>query len=185
MTRLPYVRPQDASPEVAEALRRAPQLNVFALMANASSAFRPWLSWGSALLTNLQLDPVLRELSILRVAALSPGGQYEWDQHEAIARAVGATDEQIAAVRPVQPGPLDGDAQVVVRFTDEIVRDAVPSDATYEALAARLSPREIVELLQVIGQYMMLARIIATARIDADGPGDYANVARLRDAGNL
>ena len=183
MARLPYVRPQDASPEVAEALRAGPQLNLFALMANAPTAYRPWLRWGGVLLTGLQLDPVLRELAILRVAALSPGAEYEWDQHEAIARAVGVTDAQIEAVRGAQPGPLDEDAQIVVRFTDEVVRDVAPTDATYEALAARLSPREIVELLQVIGQYMMLARIMATAQIDPDGPGDFANVARMRDAG--
>jgi hypothetical protein len=59
VSRLPYVRAQDASPEIAEALRVAPQLNVFALMANAPTAFRPWLRWGGALLTDLQLDPVL------------------------------------------------------------------------------------------------------------------------------
>jgi alkylhydroperoxidase family enzyme len=184
VSRLPYVRAQDASPEVAEALRVAPQLNVFALMANAPTAFRPWLRWGGALLTDLQLDPVLRELTILRVAALSPGADYEWDQHVAIARAVGVSEAQIEAVRTPEHGPLDGDALLVVRFTDEVVRDVAPSDAAYEALAARLSPREIVELLQVIGQYMMLARIMATAQIDPDGPGDFANVARLRDAGS-
>jgi alkylhydroperoxidase family enzyme len=184
VSRLPYVRAQDASPEVAAALRAAPQLNVFALMANAPTAFRPWLRWGGALLTDLQLDPVLRELAILRVAALSPGAGYEWDQHEAIARAVGVSDAQIEAVRTLEHGPLDGDPLLVVRFTDEVVRDVAPSDATYEALAARLSPREILELLQVIGQYMMLARIMATAQIDPDGPGDIANVVRMRDAGS-
>jgi len=184
VARLPYIRAEDAAPEVADALRKAPQLNVFALMANAPTAFRPWLRWGGALLTDLHLDPVLRELAILRVAALSPGAQYEWDQHEAIARAVGVADEQIEAVRPAEHGSLTGDALLVVRFTDEVVRDVAPTDATYQGLAARLSPREIVELLQVIGQYMMLARVMATAQIDPDGPGDFANVARMRDAGD-
>ncbi len=183
MARLPYVRAQDASPEVAEALRRAPQLNVFALMANAPTAFRPWLRWGGALLGDLELDPVLRELAILRVAALSPGARYEWDQHEAIARAVGVSDAQIAALEDDRLDALDGAALAVVRFTDEVVRDVAPGDATYAELAAVLSAREIVELLQVIGQYMMLARIMATAQIDPDGPGDVANVARMRDAG--
>jgi hypothetical protein len=31
---------------------------------------------------------------------------------------------------------------------------------------------------------MMLARIMATAQIDPDGPGDFANVARMRSAGS-
>lgn len=183
MARLPYVRAEDAPDDVADALRRGPQLNVFALMANAPTAFRAWLRWGGTLLGELQLDPVLRELTILRVSMLSPGADYEWVQHEPIARAVGATDAQIDAVRADRLEALDPAALAVLRFTDEVVRDVAPSDATYAALAEVLQPREIVELLQVIGQYMMLARIMATAQIDPDEPGDFTNVARLRDAG--
>lgn len=181
MARLPYVDPAQASPRVREALEAGPQLNVFRLMANAESAYRPWLRWGGALLTELQLDPALRELAILRVSALTPGAQYEADQHEAIALAVGVTAAQVEGVRDGAAG-LEGDAAVVVRFTDAVVRDVVVSDELYAEVAAILSPREIVELLQVIGQYMMLGRIMAVAQIDPDGPGDAANVERLRRA---
>jgi 4-carboxymuconolactone decarboxylase len=181
MARIPYLAPGDASPEVAAALAAGPQLGVFALMAHAQSAFGPWLRWGAALLTELELDPVLRELAILRVAAITPGAQYEWDQHEPIARGVGVTEAQIAGART--GSGLEGDAALVVRFTEQVVRDVKPSDAVWAAAAQRFSPRELVELLQVIGQYMMLARIMATVEIDPDGPGAFTNVGRMRDAG--
>ena len=164
MARLPYIQPQDAPEPVRQALERAPDLNIFRLVAHAESAFLPWLRFAATLLTELELDPVLRELAILRVAALTPGAEYEWVQHEAIGRALGMTDEQIQACRT-------GDADdVVLRFTEEVVRDATPSDSTFTAMTERFSPQELIELLLVIGQYMGLARIMATAQIDMDPP---------------
>src|SRR5690349_24393383 len=128
MARLPY----------ADIPERIPQLNIFRLIANAETAYRPFMVYGAALLRDLEVDPVVREQAILRVAALTPGAEYEWVQHEAIGRAAGMTDEQIAACR-------DGDDDdLVLRFTEEVVRNASPSDATFAAITERLSSREII-----------------------------------------
>jgi alkylhydroperoxidase family enzyme len=154
MARLPY----------AEISERIPPLNIFKLLANAETAFRPYMAYGLALLRDLEVDPVVREQAILRVAALTPGAEYEWVQHEAIGRAVGMTDEQIEACRSGDPNDL------VLRFTEEVVRDASPGDDTFAAMAERFPPRQIIELLLVIGQYMGLARVMATAKIDLDPP---------------
>src|SRR5215210_2031273 len=98
MARLPYVDPAAASEPVRDALERVPPLNIFRMMANADTAFRPWLRWGAALLGQLELDPLLRELAILRVARLTPHAEYEWVQHVPLAKAVGATKDQVAAL---------------------------------------------------------------------------------------
>src|SRR4051794_25598843 len=98
MARLPYVDPATAPEPVREALDAAPPLNVFRMVAHAETAFRPWMRFGGALLGAAQLDAVLRELAILRVARLTPGADYEWVQHVPIALTCGATDEQIAAL---------------------------------------------------------------------------------------
>ena len=87
MARLPY----------ADIPARTPPLNIFRLLANAQSAFVPYMRYGLALLRDTTVDPVVREQAILRVAALTPGAEYEWVQHEAIGRAVGMTDEQVDA----------------------------------------------------------------------------------------
>jgi 4-carboxymuconolactone decarboxylase len=172
MARLPYVDPAGATEPVRDALGRVPPLNIFRMMANAETAFRPWLRWGATLLGDLELDPLLRELSILRVARLTPQADYEWIQHVPIAKAVGASDEQVAALERDDPEAScfsDGE-RVVLRFTTEVVRDAQASDTALEELARILSPREIVELLMVIGQYMMVARVMATTRMEIDEP---------------
>jgi 4-carboxymuconolactone decarboxylase len=172
VARLPYVDPADAPEPVRDALGRVPPLNIFRMMANAETAFRPWLRWGAALLGELQLDPLLRELAILRVARLTPHAEYEWVQHVPLAIAVGASDEQVAALErdEVEADCFSGDEQLVLRFTTEVLRDAQASDATLEDLGAVLSPREIVELLMVIGQYMLVARVMATTRMEIDEP---------------
>lgn len=172
MARLPYVDPVNAPEHVRDALGRVPELNIFRMMANADSAFRPWLRWGAALLGELQLDPLMRELAILRVARLTPHAEYEWVQHVPIAQAVGATDEQVAAIDRDEPEAqcFSEAERRVLRFTTEVVRDARAADGTLDALTEELSSREIVELLMVIGNYMMLARVMATTRMELDSP---------------
>jgi 4-carboxymuconolactone decarboxylase len=168
MSRLPYVDPDDAPEHVAALLRGLPPLTVLRTVAHAEGAFGAWLSLSGAILNDLALDPILRELAILRVAALSPGAGYEWDQHEAIARQLGATEAQVAGARTGTG--LSGVDELVVRFTEEVVRDVGVSDPTWALAAARFSPRELVELTMTIGQYMAVARIIATMRVDPDPP---------------
>jgi alkylhydroperoxidase family enzyme len=172
VARLPYVEPGDASEPVRDALGRVPPLNIFRMMANAETAFRPWLRWGATLLGELQLDPLLRELAILRVAQLTPHAEYEWVQHVPLAKAVGASDDQVAALERDEPeaGCFSEDERLVLRFTTEVVIDAQASDPTLDQLSGILSPREIVELLMVIGQYMMVARVMATTRMEIDEP---------------
>jgi alkylhydroperoxidase family enzyme len=169
VARLPYIDPEHAPEPVKDAFERGvPQLNIFKLLAHAETAFRPWLRFGAAVLMEMELDPVLRELAILRVAAITPGAEYEWVQHEHIARSVGATDEQIDGARSGQG--LHGDDDLVIRFTDQIVRDAAPDEATFAEMTDRFSSRGIIELILAIGQYMMLARVMATAQIDIEPP---------------
>ena len=180
MARLPYADPERAPEPVRRALDAVPSLNVFRMVANAETAFRPWLAFGGALLSSLELDARVRELAILRVGRLS-GAEYEWVQHVPIALAVGASQEQVDAV---DRGEIDddslGDAErAALRFTTEVVREVRASDESLAALAAAgLSPREIVELVLVIGQYMLVARVAETAGIELDEPADVLDSSR-------
>ena len=173
MARLPYVDPEVVPERVRSALEAVPPLNVFRMVANAETAFRPWLAFGGALLSSLELDARLRELVILHVGRLSDA-EYEWVQHVPIARAVGAGDAEIAALEAgdVDAACFTAAERAALRFTGEVVRDVRASDAAFEALRAELSPREIVELLLVIGQYMLVARVAVNAGIEIDSGGE-------------
>ena len=119
-----------------------------------------------------KLDPLLRELAILRVARLTPHAEYEWVQHVPIAQAVGSQRAAGGGARArrargelLLTGPANG-----VAFTTEVVRDARASEEALAALKQTMSPREIVELLMVIGNYMMIARVMATTGMELDDP---------------
>ncbi len=169
MARLPYVDPEEASPRVRRALEALPPLNIFAMLAHADSAFVPYLRFGQALLTELQLDPELRELAILLVAART-GAEYEWVQHVGIAEAIGVDDERISAIeRGELDAPcFDADARALLRFGSEVLDGPRPGEETFTALSERFPAREIVELLLVIGSYQMLARAMTALGIDID-----------------
>jgi alkylhydroperoxidase family enzyme len=181
VARLPYIHPEDAPAPVREALDAVPPINIFRMVANAETAFRPWLAFGGALLSALELDARLRELAILHVGRLS-GAEYEWVQHVPIALAVGATEEEVAAI---ERGELDAEAlgpaeRAVLQFTTEVVRDVRASDEAFAAVSEHLSPREVVELLLVIGQYMLVARVAETAAIEIDEGGPAVAQAATR-----
>jgi AhpD family alkylhydroperoxidase len=182
MARLPYVDPAAAPEAVREILARLPvQLNIFKLMAHAEADFVNLLRLGSTILGRQALPARLRELAILRVAALS-GARYEWVQHAAIARGVGVREEQIGALERGEAGApcFDEEERALLRFTDEVVRDVKPSDAAFAAVHGRLGSRQTVELVVAIGFYMLMARLMETAEIDLDPPAEMKIVDAAR-----
>jgi alkylhydroperoxidase family enzyme len=168
--RLPYYDPAAGPDSIRDAIDSTP-LSLFRMVAHAQSAFEPWLRYSSALLRRLELDPLLRELAILQVAHLldSP---YEWVQHVAIARAVGASDEQIAAIETgrEQDSSLDRQQRLILEFSREVIIDGAASEERVAELAALVGPRQVIELLLVIGNYMAIARLIATTGLEPEPP---------------
>jgi len=170
MARIAPLALEDAEPQVRQALERLPPLAVFATVANAQGAFVNWLRFGGDCLDARWFDPVLRELAILRVARLTPGAGYEWAQHVPILLAVGGSEAQVVALGAdeLESEALGEDGRLVVRFTTQVVREATPDEATFAAMSARFTPAQITHLLLVIGQYMMVARVMATAQLEVD-----------------
>jgi len=178
MARLPPFDPDEAPDSIRELVQGAP-LSLFTMVAHAQSALRPWLRYGEALLTRLELDPLLRELAILQVAHLvdSP---YEWVQHVVIARAVGAGDAQIEAIeRDAESDPSLSEEQAqLLRFAREVILDGCASEAAVTDMAGRIGVRGVIELLLVIGHYMAIARLIATTGLEPDAPVGLSITAR-------
>jgi 4-carboxymuconolactone decarboxylase len=163
MPRLPLAEPRDGA-------EPAP-LKLFQMVAHAESAYAPWLQYGGALLTQLELDPLLRELTILQVARLV-GSDYEWVQHDPIALTVGATREQIDAIeagRDDDPA-FDADQSLVLQATRSAITEGAATEEQIAALAERLGARQVVELLLVIGNYRGIAMLIASTGLEPDPP---------------
>ena len=156
-------------------------LNIFRMVAHAETNFRPFLRYGASILGRQELSARLRELAILRVANLSRA-RYEWVQHVPIAKATGVTDAQVAALEAgnATADCFDARDQLVLRFTEEVVRDVRASDATFAEMARQFPPREIVELILAIGFYMSVARLLETTAVDLEDAAGTAIVDALK-----
>lgn len=169
MARVPYPDPKTLPAETQDYLGKLPPLNLFRMMAGGDGLLRAFVRLGNHLLSRSKLSPVLREIAILRVGALS-NARYEVFQHERIARGLGMTDGVIAAIRRGPDDPAFDDLQrLVVRFTDDVVANVRASDETFEPLRARLSLQELQELTVTIGYYMTASRFLETFDIDLEG----------------
>src|SRR5436305_673505 len=107
MALIPYAEEDPRDPRVRAVLDRLsePRINLFTMLANAPALIGPTLRLGEAILTKSDLDVGLRELVILHTAMLTDT-EYEWVQHEAIARLTGVDEEKI---RAVERGEIEGE----------------------------------------------------------------------------
>jgi 4-carboxymuconolactone decarboxylase len=171
--RLPPLAPGEWDDVLTRVLENSPggtdePMHIFTTLGRASpELFRRWLGFGGALLAG-SLPGRLRELVILRTAARF-GGRYEWAQHIALAEAQGVTPAELAAVSneegavgTVEWSPLE---RAALRAVDETADDGAVSDGTWEALTEDLQESDVIELLMLIGHYMMLTTVLGSLRI--------------------
>jgi alkylhydroperoxidase family enzyme len=151
--------------------RDGTNLNIYRALSHSPAALRRFMRFGRYLLFEGALDPLLREIAILRAGWLcrSP---YEFSQHVAFGRLAGLTDDQIRAIAsPVPDASLFDERQAaVLAFAAELTADARVSDAAWAAAAGFLDEEQMVELVLVTGFYNMISRALNALQVDIDPP---------------
>ena len=172
MARIAYPDPSD----VAELMRRFPRplrhMNIGRMVSHAPTLVAPYYNTYAAVLQSLELDPQLRQLAILRVAERT-SAEYVLVQHRALANLAGLTDKQTSAARDSTSCWSDSACyshvqKLVLEFTDEVIAGARISNPVFERIRSVLTPREIVELLLVIGWYWTACRLTTTLEIEPE-----------------
>jgi alkylhydroperoxidase family enzyme len=135
MAQLPYGDEGAASEETIKLLRSGRiTLNVSRMIANSNAVYKYFNELGVALMGKAKLSPKLREIAILRTAKVT-GSVYEWTQHVPIAKHVGVTEEQVAAMENWQDAKCFNELERrVLRFTDEVAANVKGSREALEAL---------------------------------------------------
>jgi 4-carboxymuconolactone decarboxylase len=168
MARIPYPDPKSLTPETQDQLAKLPPLNLFRMMAGGEGLLRAFVQLGNHLLFKCKLPPVLREIAILRVGVLC-NARYEVFHHDRIARGLGMSDALLGAIRHGPDAAEFDDLQrLVMRYTDDVVRNVRGSDDTFEPLRARLSLQELQELTVTIGYYLTASRFLENFDIDIE-----------------
>lgn len=172
MARIAYFDIDKATGRAAKVYAKTPPLNIFRMLGHSGELIDGFSRLGTQILNFTSLDPVLREIAIIRVGVLS-GASYEVFQHERIGRRIGMSDALIAAIREGPGAPaFDAAQREVMAFTDDVVANVRASDATFAPLLARLGPKALQELTITIGYYMLVSRFLETFDVDIEEGGE-------------
>ncbi|HVD01848.1 MAG TPA: carboxymuconolactone decarboxylase family protein [Candidatus Dormibacteraeota bacterium] len=160
------------SPEAIEVLEKSPAiggraLNIFGTLAHHPLLLKRYIALGGVFLRFGLLPARERELVILRTAWRT-GSVYEFGQHTRLGQTAGVAPAEVS--RLAQPG-VDGwspDDAALLAMVEDLHRSDRVSDPTWEALAARWSEAELVELLALAGFYRMTAGFLNSAGVELE-----------------
>jgi 4-carboxymuconolactone decarboxylase len=124
-----------------------------------------WNSLLGAIREKSTLPPDIRELAILRVAALN-GADYEWAAHEPVAREAGMTTEQLSVLRAGGDiEALDGRQRAALAYTDAMTSGIVVEDELFRLLGKHFDDRQVVELTATVAAYNMVSRFLVALEV--------------------
>lgn len=119
---------------------------------------------GAAIRFGGSLPPRARELAIL-VVARHWDSDFERESHEAVSRAVGVTDAEIAAVREGDADAFTGDDRLVVQVAGQLAAGDL-DDALWSEASAVLGEAAVYDLTVLVGYYATLALQLRVFRVD-------------------
>ena len=176
MARIPLID-EHATPDIAALAAkirgaRGGQLHVFyqALLHSPALA-SAWFEYNNAVRFSTSLDDRVRELVIMRVAALT-GCAYVWNVHEAqYAAPAGVTQAEVAALRDwKKSGAFSPRENALLAYVDAMTQDVAVPDAVFEGMRRNFSERETVEVTVLVGAYNMQTRVLRALGIEAWKP---------------
>lgn len=168
MARLPYAdlgRPEVKPLAEKIAAQRGSVLHLYQMLLHSPPVAEGWLTYLTAIRNRGILPGTLRELVIMRVAALN-GAQYEADQHAPIALKEGLSQRQLEALANWSAADCyDARQRAVLALTDAMTRDIRVPDAVFDAVRSQMSEREVVELVATVAAYNMVSRFLEAMQI--------------------
>lgn len=171
ISRIGLLDPADMTPAQREAYENSPsaKLNLSRLLAQAKTLQPGMGMLIRAMMTDTTLPPLEREIVILAVLHLDRGA-YEWAQHEQVAAAMGIAQEKVDAIADDRFGdPVFGDREkALLAFTRQTVKAVRVDDYAFGAVRAFYDDRQLVELIHVIGIYMLILRVSEVAELEID-----------------
>jgi alkylhydroperoxidase family enzyme len=171
------MRPPDARHELRRRKGGPKALNALGTLARHPTLTHAFHTFNGHILFTSTLMPRERELLVLRVAKIR-NAAYEWAQHVIVGQDAGLDDDEIARIAegPDAPGwsPIDA---AMLRAVDELIADAMISDATWAALAETLDEHQLMDLVFTVGAYEVLAMAFNSFDIQLDD-----DLVRAKDA---
>ena len=175
--RIPPLSPDAFTDEQRAVAQGRETLNFARVFVQHPAAYRAFIPFAEQLFLRSSLPPREREILILRALELC-SERYDLSHHLIIARDVGMTDPEIEAARLGGPG-LSPFEQVLAKAAEELVGDHCIGDATWQALAERYSVVQLMDVVLLVGLYVMMANATKSFDIQLeDDPGGALKTTR-------
>ena len=144
--------------------------NVFRTAAHHPELGKAWdaFAFGHVNGGTSTLSPRHRELLLLRTGWLCRS-EYEWAIHSRIAKSIGMTDDELRWIieGPDAPGWTPFEA-TLLRAADELHDTSSISDATWQALGAEYSTRQLIDLVFAVGTYTLASMALNSFGVKLD-----------------
>ncbi|CAF1232134.1 unnamed protein product [Rotaria sordida] len=143
-----------------------PDLNLYKVLANNPTLLRSWIDFAYSLRRNCTTSRQLRELMILRSAQLF-NSQYEWFQHEQMAKQCGVSIEKIDSIKEWQKSSLfDEKEKVVLELMESLIQNGgTISEELDKELKKYFTEAEYLELILTGSFYIMVPTVLKALQI--------------------
>lgn len=138
-------------------------LNVYRTMAHHPALLRAWAQLRQHVVKDTSLGLERSEVVILRTG-VRLGSDYEWAHHVSRARALGFSDERIAALR----GQPEGEDGLIVRAVDALIDEKRLSETLKQELEPVIGVHGIIDLIATVGFYSVLGYLLMTYETPID-----------------
>jgi alkylhydroperoxidase family enzyme len=152
-------------------------LSLYKIMLNSPPFAEGWLAFFTAVRQRAQLSGDLRELTILRIAALK-GVAYEFDSHVPFAIAEGLHPDLISQLKMAErPSCENRLYSLVLAHADAMAGGQEASPSLRAELLDLLGPRQYLELTITATSYTMVAQTILALGIEHETAPGVSEVA--------
>jgi 4-carboxymuconolactone decarboxylase len=171
--RITPLEPSEWSPEVRQWLDRSgsgrPVAAIYRTYGRHLAMDQPRTLVSEHIRQTSTLSPRVRELLIMRIGLLCRS-EYEWAAHAPAGRRAGMADADVQRVIAGPDAPGNAAETPLLHAVDELYRDDVLSEATWNALSATLDTKQLLDVLITIGGYRMVSMALNTFGVQLE-PG--------------
>jgi AhpD family alkylhydroperoxidase len=175
MARLPYadLDTAEARPLVDRIIaERGNIMHLYRMLLHSPPVASGWLTYLTSIRQLSTLPGDLRELVIMRVAAVN-GAPYEADQHKPYALKEGVSQAQLDALPDWEGSALfSARERAVLAYSDAMTRQVQVPQAVFDGVREHLDDRLVVELTATVAAYNMVSRFLEALQVHSDDTPD-------------
>ncbi len=181
--RVPRIPPAvlaNATPEQKELMGQWSDMHWVSVGVNHPELFKVANPLIRKVIPNSDLPPRDREILVLRTLQLC-NETYELTHHVRLAHNVGMTDAEIVAAKSADGEVLSPFERTLTRAAEELIRDQRIDDQTWEKLSEQYSRIQLMEVVGLVGGYVMIAMMTKSFGIEVEDDETFDNFMKKRD----